>query len=61
MQDDSLEDYILCKEIYHCTPEELDRQDARRTELHLYIYSLLKEKEKRDNDKIKNNSKYGNK
>lgn len=61
MKDNVLEEYILCKEIYHCTPEELDNQDAHITDLHFYIYCLFKEKEQRDYDKIKTSSKHGNK
>jgi len=28
-------DYILCKEVYHCTPSELDEQDWSRVRAHI--------------------------
>lgn len=31
-------DYILCHHVYHCTPEELDRQPAMSTRLHLEFW-----------------------
>jgi len=45
----------LCKEIYHCTPEELEEVDANKAELHLYIYSLFVEKENKEAKEAKNN------
>jgi hypothetical protein len=61
LSDEDLKDYILCKEIYHCTPEELERQDAKTVEIHYFIYCLLNEKSYRDMERIKsqNKSKYG--
>lgn len=28
-------DFLLISELYHCTPEELDRQDAAKVQMHL--------------------------
>lgn len=36
-------DYVLMKEIYHCTPNELDEQEERILQLHFTM--LQKEKE----------------
>lgn len=30
-------DLVLCRDVYHCTPEELDRQDDRRIQEHLEL------------------------
>lgn len=31
---------ILMRDVYHCTPEELDRQDPERARLHLELISV---------------------
>lgn len=33
-------DYVLIKNLYHCTPEELDRQDDHITSLHIEFMTL---------------------
>jgi len=33
------QDFILCHHLYHCTPEELNRQDARTVALHLEFWA----------------------
>lgn len=33
-------DYLLIKELYHCTPEELDRQEYAITEMHIGFLGL---------------------
>jgi len=38
-------DYILIKELYHCTPSELDEQDEQVTKLHFEIIMLERKKE----------------
>ena len=35
---EDLIDYTLCRYVYHCTPSELDEQDAERIERHLIIF-----------------------
>jgi len=44
MHDESIEEYILCKEIYHCTPQELDEVDYHTSQTHLLIHSIYHEK-----------------
>ena len=34
---------VLCSEIYHCTPSELDRQDAWRVMGHLRAWNAWQE------------------
>ena len=31
---------ILCRDVYHCTPSELDEQDVARVEAHLICLEL---------------------
>lgn len=38
-------DYILIKELYHCTPSELDKQSEHTLQLH---YTMLMEERKRE-------------
>lgn len=38
-------DYILIKELYHCSPSELDNQEESILDLH---YSMLMEERKRE-------------
>lgn len=38
-------DYILCKEIYHCTPEQLDNVDEYTLQLHFAFYNAEKKEE----------------
>ncbi len=35
---EDLIDFHLCRDVYHCTPSELDMQDAERVERHLIIW-----------------------
>lgn len=35
----------LCRDVYHCTPSELDRQDADRIQMHIAIMNLEAEAE----------------
>lgn len=32
-------EYVLCAKVYHCTPSELDRQDAAKVRLHLGFWN----------------------
>ena len=38
-------EYILIKDLYHCTPTELDKQDYEKTILHFNIMMLERKKE----------------
>lgn len=38
-------DYILMKEIYHCSPSELDNQDEFVLQLHFEFYMAEREEE----------------
>jgi len=38
-------EYILMKEIYHCTPTELDKQSEYRTNLDFQLLMLERKKE----------------
>jgi len=38
-------EYLLIKELYHCTPSELDMQDTAITDLHFKILMLERKKE----------------
>jgi len=31
-------DFVMCTELYHCTPEELSRQDADVVSRHFFMY-----------------------
>lgn len=39
---DEIDDYLLCHELYHCLPDELDRQDSRRVSVHAFIHAEIK-------------------
>lgn len=39
---EEIDDYLLCTELYHCLPDELDRQDARRVSIHVFIHAEIK-------------------
>ena len=41
-------DYILCKEVYHCSPFFLENVEERLLDLHFDFYSLEKEKQRLD-------------
>jgi hypothetical protein len=41
-------DFILCSEIYHCTPKELDEQDAERILDHIMVFNAREEVRKMD-------------
>lgn len=57
--DDEFEEYILCSEIYHCTPSQIEKEDYNKTKIHYAIYNIIQEKAKKE--KLKNNkSKNGN-
>jgi len=49
-------DYLLIKELYHCTPEELDRQDYTRLKLHFDIIMLERKKEYLDSKRAEQKS-----
>lgn len=34
---EEVRDYILCTQLYHCTPLELDEQDSDTIEMHWFI------------------------
>lgn len=54
-------DYVLIKELYHCTPSELDKQDEHRLQLH---YTMLMEERKWEfieNERAKQRSKNSHK
>lgn len=38
-------DYVLMKEIYHCTPSDLDKQEERLLQLH---FEMLQEEKKHE-------------
>lgn len=38
-------DYILCKEVYHCTPWDIDNQDEFVLQLHWDFYMAEKEED----------------
>ena len=38
-------DYVLMKEIYHCTPSELDKQEERLLQLH---FDMLQEERRHE-------------
>ena len=48
------EEYVLCTKVFHCTPSELDAQDADRVTILLAIWNgeqaYFKEKRKADED-----------
>ncbi len=31
-------DLVFCRDLYHCTPSELDAQDADRVETHWFLW-----------------------
>jgi hypothetical protein len=33
-------DLYLCRDVYHCTPEDLDDQDAERVSRHLVVLDV---------------------
>lgn len=39
---DEIDDYLLCTELYHCLPDELDRQNSRRVSIHAFIHKEIK-------------------
>lgn len=49
-------DYILCREIWHCSPDCIDKQDAQIYKLHKALY--LAEK-KAENDRAKEDERRG--
>lgn len=46
-------DYILMKEIYHCSPSELDKQDENILNLHYTMLMKEREREKIENERAK--------
>ncbi len=38
-------DYIMIKEVYHCTPSEYENQDFGITEIHKVFFGLYRERE----------------
>ena len=46
-------DYILMKEIYHCTPTELDKQDERILNMHYDFLMKEREREHIENERAK--------
>lgn len=41
-------DFLLISELYHCTPEELDRQDAATIQLHLEFMRIREQERLKD-------------
>jgi len=44
---------VLCRDIYHCTPQELDKVDVRRLAAHLAMYAIEKKVEAQRGNKRK--------
>ena len=40
-------DYLLCTQVYRCTPSELDEQDANTVLLHLEMFNEDRKREKK--------------
>jgi hypothetical protein len=38
-------DYILIKDLYHCTPSELDKQEEKKLQLHFDILMYERKQE----------------
>jgi len=49
-------DYLLIKELYHCTPSELDEQNQEITRLHFDIMMLERKKEYIDSKRAEQKS-----
>ena len=49
-------DYLLIKELYHCTPSELDQQDVYKLKLHFEIIMLERKKEYIDSKRAEQKS-----
>jgi len=47
---------LLIKELYHCTPSELDEQDEYITNLHFKIMMLERKKQFIDNKRVEQKS-----
>lgn len=44
---------LLCRDVYHCTPSELDAQDWERVQLHLVCLNVEAKLAKREQEKGK--------
>lgn len=53
-------DYILMKEIYHCSPSELDKQDENILNLHYTMLMKEREREHIENERAKQKAKHSN-
>lgn len=53
-------DYILMKELYHCTPSELDEQDENLLNLNYLMLMKEREWEKIESERAKQKSKLKN-
>jgi hypothetical protein len=50
-------DLVLCRDIYHCTPNELDEQDAQTVQLHILMHNAEQEELSRKQGGTKRKSK----
>lgn len=53
-------DYILMKEVYHCTPSELYKQDENVLNMNYQMLMKEREREKIENERAKQRSKNSN-
>ncbi len=51
-------DFLLCTEIYHCTPSELDAQDHETVQMHIAFINMKREKERIDQKRQEQAAKY---
>lgn len=54
---DGWAEYILCKEVWHCTPLELNEQDAAKVDLHIAFWNAEQRLKQVNADAQKNASK----
>jgi len=53
---DEYMEYLLIKELYHCTPSQLDKQSYEKTKLHFNILMLERKKEYLDSKRAEQKS-----
>lgn len=51
-------DYLLVKELYHCTPSELDEQDSFITDLHIEFMGLEAKEQKLQEKRAEQSQKF---
>lgn len=50
-------DFLLMKDVYHCTPSELDEQDASKITLHINFLNMQQEESIKDQRRAEQRSK----